>query len=264
MLNNGRGAINPTVISQSKGLFSKAQQESDAKNIVQLETMNDGIAGKYPIQLGSADPDDVRVALKQQFVGSGGLVSGVGLAIAGDRDFDYLQRKKEEVFYTQFLAYINAQADLTNPASAAWWFERFPFLKEKRLEEINREAEKQKRFAQIQVTGPQNEDDFFLMYLKDQGLIAEPTQPLNKMYADGRYKTNAESFTRGLFSPLSTMPNKNAPGMPDTVSSVPAWKNPFRQEGFGDSVPAAMPQLPTSYGALFPGAGGGRNPVITQ
>lgn len=259
-MNNGRGAINQTVIQQSKQLFGRAQQESDAGNILRLQTADSGIAGKYPIQLGSADPEDVRIALRQNVVKKDGQVEGMGIAIAGDREFDYLQRKKEDVFYSQFLAYINAQADLGNPASAAWWFERFPFLKEKRLEEINRESEKQKRLAQIQVTGPQNEDDFFLMYMLQQGLIAKPTKPLTEMYSEARYNDNTTNFNRGLFSPLSRAPTPE--GLPKVLTGVPTWRNPLLQPDgsspngrwFGNSeggLKGRMPGIPNLIGQLY-------------
>lgn len=260
-MNNGRGAINQQTMGQASGLFQKAQREADAPNIVRLSTADGGVAGKYPIQLGSADPDDIRIALRQQVVTGSGEVPGIGIAVAGDREFDYLQRKKEEVFYSQFLGFINAQADLANPASAAWWFERFPFLKEKRLEEINREAEKQKRLAQIQVTGPQNEDDFFLLYMIQQGLVSKPTLPLTKLYADATYDTNRTNFTKGMFSPLSQKPGVDGGiGLPGQVNAVPYWNNPLRQTGGrGGIAGRPLPQdgsmtltTPSTYNALFP------------
>lgn len=263
---NGRGAINPQVINQAKQVYQRAQSQADANNVVQLRTKDStGIAGQYPIQLGSADDYDIRAALKQSTINATGVVetetgASMGIAIAGDRDFDYLQRKKEEVFYSQFLASINAQADLSNPASAAWWFERFPFLKEKRLEEINREAEKQKRMAQIQVTGPQNEDDFFLMYMLQQGLIAQPTKPLTKMYEDPRYSANTLNFTKGLFSPLSYLPGnaetgvpkaRGERGMPNKITQVPYWNDPMGQNARRNVGAGQIPTLPGNVNELW-------------
>lgn len=273
---NGRGAINPQVINQAKQVYQRAQSQADANNVVKLRTYDaNGIAGQYPIQLGSADDYDIRAALKQSSINEKGVVStpgggAMGIAIAGDKDFDYLQRKKEEVFYSQFLASINAQADLSNPASAAWWFERFPFLKEKRLEEINREAEKQKRLAQIQVTGPQNEDDFFLLYMIDQGLVAKPHLPLTKMYQDPRYATNTTNFTKGLFSPLSYLPGENGGlepkgreqrGMPNTIRSLPRWNDPLQNNGGRGVVAGSMPKIPTRIEQLW-GAYPNAEPIL--
>lgn len=262
-MNNGRGAINQQVINQASGLFQKAQREADANNVVRIATQDLGVAGRYPIQLGSADPEDVRIALRQQNIGANGVVAGnMGIALAGDREFEYLQRKKEEVFYSQFLSYINAQADLSNPATAAWWFERFPFLKEKRLEEINREAEKQKRMAQIQVTGPQNEDDFFLMYLVKQGLVSLPTEPLTKLWETTRYDTNRTNYTKGMFSPLSVNPQAgiaDAVGLPTATGTVPYFNNPFEfdygnQDGIRRTLAGnnVLPTPAANYNALRP------------
>lgn len=252
-----KSTVNPGVERSASSLYSRAAQMADPNNVYSLPTRDKGISGKFPIQLGSADPRDVKMAIRQELVGPDGAVSGMGIAEAGPEVFDYVEKKKEEVFYQQFLAYVNGMANLGNPAEASWWFEKFPMLKEKRLETIKRESEKQKRLAEIQVTGPQNEDDLFLLYMIDQGLIKMPTVPLTQIYIDPQYKANTDNFKRGLFSPLTYKPN--FAGIPNAVKT-PTWKNPFKlQADTGLRNPAIRGPENLGFGIAegtpFPSAG---------
>lgn len=253
---NGRGAINPAMQQKAGSLYKELQQIADPSNLVQMDTQGGGVAGKFPVQLGTADPMDVQMAIRQQAIADGkAYVPGMGMAIADQPVFDYLERKKEDEFMAMFMAYVNAQADLGSPAEAAWWFERFPWLKEKRLEEINRASELEKRLAQIQVTGVQNEDDMKLMFAIDQKLITIPTVPVNKLYEDksGRF-TDLANFKKGLFSPLSQKPGvKGGIGLPDAMTQVRSWKDPFN----GAKKNGVFPGMPTQ----FTGAGTGLFPM---
>lgn len=266
-----KSTVNPGVERSATSLYSRASQMADPNNVYSLPTRDKGISGKFPIQLGSADPRDMKMAIRQELVGADGAVPNMGIAEAGPEVFDYVEKKKEEVFYQQFLAYVNNMANLGNPAEASWWFEKFPMLKEKRLETIKREAEKQKRLAEIQVTGPQNEDDLFLLYMIDQDLIKMPTRPLTQLWLDDQYTANAVNFKRGLFSPLSYKPNFG--GIPNSVKA-PTWRNPFKlnnttgvrntaitgPQPLGFQVPEGTPFPSSGIGSLYPSQGTGQPP----
>lgn len=250
-MNNGRGAINPAMQAKAGALFSQMQSMADPSNVVQLDTQGGGIAGKFPIQLGSANARDGEMSVRQQAINKDGVVPGMGVAIADQSVFDYLEQKKEDVFLAQFQAYVNAQANLGNPAEAAWWIERFPWLKQKRLEEIDRVSDLQKRLAYMQVTGIQNEDDMKLMFAIQQNLIKVPTVALQNLNLDPRYAANTKGFMKGLFSPLSQKPStaKDGVGMPLPLTQTPKWGDPIvgRQTG-------TFPTLPSIYTQMFPNA----------
>ena len=246
---NGSGAINPAMQAKGQSLFKELQNMADPGNVVQIPTQGSGVAGQFPVQLGTADPMDVQMSIRQQAITPGTAeVPGMGLAIADQPVFDYLERKKEDEFMAQFMAYVNAQANLDSPAEAAWWFERFPWLKEKRLAEIERMATLQKRLAQIQVTGIQNEDDMKLMFAIQQGLITVPTKPINEMYDEPNRWTDLNNFKKGLFSPLSYKPGvAGGKGLPKKLGSVPVWNDPVN-----NARPAKFPGLPSTFKDLFP------------
>lgn len=261
-MNNGRGAINPQVQGQASALYGRMKQMATPNNIVSLPTQDDkGIAGQFPIQLGTADPMDQQMAIRQQAItGPGGVVPGMGQAIADQPVFDYLERKKENLIYSQFIAWINSQANLSDPAQQEWWFTKFPFLKEKRLEEIHRVGELQMRLAEINVTGAQNEDDMLLLYMIQNDLLKVPTQPLQNLYLDTKLVTPAKEFARGIFSPLALNPSGNVAGgrgmASDTIKNVPTWNNPIAsaKDPAGLGKVGFFPTLPTKYTELFPGS----------
>jgi len=255
MSQNGRGAINPRTQAQAAQFFNKVQSLADPQNIRQVQTRDGGIAGQFPIQLGTADSEDVRMSIKAQTIDPTGHVPGIGMAIASDSDFAYLERKKEDVMQAQFKAWVNANADLGDPANAAWYIERFPWLIEARMEEIERVSEMQKRLAKINVTGPQTEDDFILMWSILQGTVEVPKKALQDLHLpDDRYN---KDFTKGFFSPMSTGPSKEAKGIGMAIQmpkTVPAWNNALATLRGGEGSKAvAQPQVPTLYKSLFPG-----------
>jgi len=257
MAQNGRGAINPRTQAQAASFFNKVQSLADPQNIAQVQTRDGGIAGQFPIQLGTADQDDVRMSIKAQAIRPDGTVPNMGMAIATDSDFAYLERKKEDVMQAQFKAWVNANADLGDPANAAWYIERFPWLIESRMEEIERVSELQKRLAKINLTGPQTEDDFILMWSIIQGTVSVPEKPLQNLWEDdARYK---KDFTKGFFSPLSQGPNKTAGavGMPLAINDrkIPSWKNALKDIKSNTGATVAQPTMPASYASLFPGPG---------
>lgn len=227
---------------------------ADPNNIVQLKTRDNGMAGQFPVQLGTADPMDVQMGIRQQLVGKRGEVDGMGIAIADQPVFDYLERKKEDLFLAEFQAYVNAQANLGEPAEAAWWYERFPWLKEKRLQEIDRVSDLQKRLAQINVTGIQNEDDMRLLFGIEQGFIKVPTKPVQDLYEDTARFKQPKDFISGIFSPLSTQPGtqRGKIGLPKQLSRVPAWSRPLDPNASVD-VSGSMPTINSTYDKLFPG-----------
>lgn len=262
-MNNGRGAINPQVQGQASALYGRMKQMATPNNVISLKTQDkDGIAGQFPIQLGTADPMDQQMAIRQQAIGSGtgGVVDGMGMAIADQPVFDYLERKKENLLYSQFIAWINSQANLSDPAQQEWWFTKFPFLKEKRLEEIHRVGELQMRLAEINVTGAQNEDDMLLLYMIQNGLLKVPTQPLQNLYLDTGLVSDQATFARGIFSPLALNPSGNVVGgrgmASNTIKNVPTWNNPIAsaKDPGGLGKEGYFPTLPDTYKKLFPGS----------
>lgn len=154
----------------------------------------------FPVQMGSTDPDDVKYELQHKLVDRQGVVPNVGQAIVGPEYFDYVNRKMDVAEYAMFQDYLMKQANLDTPEASEYWYSKFPWMQEKRFEEIDRVNDLQKQMAKINITGPQNELDWMLLWNIDRGVVKIPNQPVHLLpqadYADGN------DYKRGMFSPM--------------------------------------------------------------
>lgn len=250
-----QGGINPAGLAEAAALMQQYKIGSTAPNLFQIP--DHGVPGgteasKFPVQIGSTDPDDGKYQMREKIVqGPNAIVPGIGQAIAGEEFFDYAARKEEQAQLLQFTQWVMQQADLSKPESAAWWFEKFPWMKSLRLAEIDKQAELQKRLARIAIQGPQDQGDFLTLWMKQQGLIKVSDKPLHKINEDETIV--ADNYVKGFFAPWSKQPP--AQGFARDHAVVP-WKNPL--SGVLDWTEAGGGIPPTS----FPGS---RNPggVVT-
>lgn len=239
-------------VNSASQLFEKYNRLTTAPNVFQFATPAQSAENArvaFPLKIGSTDKDDIKYGIRKQLVGPEGTpqagtanVPGVGMAIAGEEFFDYAERKEQQEMFFDFKKFVAAQADLTTPASAQWWFEKFPWMKELRLEQVNQQGELQKQLARIQITGPQNEEDFMHLYLVNKGLIRVSDQPLHKLgqAAD----ITSSTFRQGFFNPLSQPKYQTM-----QTNTTPLWSNPLAQN----------PQPPLAAGAGTRWAPAGRS-----
>lgn len=220
------GGASMDMLAKSAALMAKYRSAATAPNVFRMGA--DGQANaQFPVQLSTTDPEDQKWATMQKIIEQGGegdrgVVPGIGQAIVPGEFWDYVQRKENADLLAQFQQFVLQQVDLSKPESANWWFTRFPWIRDLKLKEIDEQAELQKRFAQIQVTGPQNEEDFMMIWMRDQGLIKVATTPLDKLNKD----TNIISTTykEGFFSPLAKKIPATKPVA--TRSAKLSWSNP--------------------------------------
>ena len=218
-----------SVESASK-LFEKYNRLTTAPNVFKFATATQSRNNEreaFPLKIGSTDKDDIKYAIRKQLVGPAGTpqagtanVPGVGMAIAGEEFFDYAERKEQQEMFFDFKKFVAAQADLSSPASAQWWFEKFPWMKELRLEQVNQQGELQKQLARIQITGPQNEEDFMHLYLVNKGLIKVTEQPLHRL--GQATDITSSTFRQGFFNPLAQPKYQTM-----QTRTTPAWNNPI-------------------------------------
>lgn len=161
---------------------------------------NKNINVNYPVQLGSTDPDDVKYALQGKMTNAQGVVPNIGQAIVGDEYFDYATRKMDDAQQTMFQDWLMRQADWRSPEATEWWVNKFPWMLNKRYEEIDRVQQLQGRMAKINVGGPQNEEDFHLLFDLSRGLITIPDKPAHQLN-EASY-ANDNTYERGMFSPM--------------------------------------------------------------
>lgn len=236
--------VNPAALQQASALFTKFNALTTPPNIFQFGDRNAANGGTaspssmFPAAIGSTDPEDQRYMLQSQMV-SNGSVANIGTPIVGKEFFDYAKRKQDQALNFEFTQWVMSQADLSKPESAAWWFEKFPWMKELRLGEIEREAEVQKRLAKISITGPQDSEDFMILFMKQQGLLTPAGVPLYEL--NNSKAIQKGGFVAGIFNPLNTT-------YPKTMDqSLVPFSNPVNGPWTGPAINTPMnPQFPGS------------------
>jgi hypothetical protein len=240
-------------VNTASQLFDKYNRLTTAPNVFKFATpsqTNENAREAFPLKIGSTDKDDIKYGIRKELVGGGtnptsAVVPGVGMAIAGEEFFDYAQRKEEQEMLFDFKKFVAAQADLSSPASAQWWFEKFPWMKELRLEQVNQQGELQKQLARIQITGPQNEEDFMHLYLVNKGLIRVTEQPLHRL--GQATDITSSTFRQGFFNPLAQPKYQTM-----QTTYKPMWSNPLGQVPTPPSAGALSATEPV--GRRFPTA----------
>jgi hypothetical protein len=186
-----------TTPQDALALQRRIAETSDPTNVFKMQAGTDaGAVSKFPAQLGARDPEDAKWQVVRDAAAAGKIP---GQYVVGDDYFNYVDRKNAMQKFADFRAYILKNVDLTTPEKQQYWYNQFPWIKEMKNEEINRNADLQKRLAKINLLGPQEEEDWFMLYQVQKGNIKVPTKPLHAMgeEADGRF---AADFNEGFFS----------------------------------------------------------------
>lgn len=245
--------VNPSIMAKGAALMDEYHRFATAPNIFRMGPGENTPAAQggvnaninFPVQLSTTDPEDSKFALRQQTVTNEGVVPGVGLAIADSNYFDYAKRKVDAETLFQFQQFMMQQAKLDTPEAASWWFEHFPWMRQLREDEIKKQAELQARYALIQINGPQNEEDFLMLWMKDNDLIRVANVPVHMLgqaqgITAGNYQTGffgrvAQKFLQGM------LPTKT-----DNQAALVSWANPI-------APLAGRGQFPGIVGSEFPG-----------
>jgi len=225
--------------SKAAETFRKFQAFAGPTNIFRVPDASNQGAGStqslFPVQLGSVDPEDLKYGLRATQVGAGGIVPGQGMAVADDAFFNYMERKREMATLYEFQNFVLRQADLSTPEKSAWWYEHFPWMKQLRMQYIDRQADIQRTLAHIAVTGPQTDDDFMLIFLQQKGMLGALREPLYNLNAApiagpaANYmgRANSGQFIPGMYS-LFSRANEILvnPGGANPLGPVD-WTNPI-------------------------------------
>lgn len=235
-------SIRPNVISDASNLYSQMNAAATPNNLYAVRDRNTSASSGFPVQLGTADPEDLKMNLRQQVVNKDGNVPNYGMAVADDTVMSYIERKKEAEIEADYRSWIMAQSDFSDPARAEFWNKVAPWITDLKMQEIEENANLQKRLATIKVKGPTSEEDFKTLYFIQNGVIRMPTKPLHLMDQDDQRYAGKDKldFRRGLFNPLATRPPPK--GMAPKDSFIPQkWGNSLPKEMGADPNVAYMP-----------------------
>lgn len=154
----------------------------------------DGSAAVFPAQYLAPDARDKKYAMMSAMASAGRP------APIQEWEFDYLLQKTYGLeaarFHEWFLQHYGAND--SNPVLKQWAYQRMPEIWDMRKAGIERNAEIQKRLANILLMGPQDEDDFKLLYGISTGTITVPKGPIWDPSGDAG---TLAAPKRGVFNP---------------------------------------------------------------
>lgn len=199
------GSVNPQLLQEAAVGNAVMQQMTTAQNFSRVQGRDGQPISGFPAQISTADPQDSLMALKAGLVGPGGVVENVGVAVTTDQDFAYFERKQDAQREAAFKAWVMENADLTTPASTAWWYSKVPWLRTSREAYIDYVARLQLQDAKITLNGPQTEEDMRFIFMKQNKMINIPGVALQNLATAAETQENlmAKDYKEGFFSPWS-------------------------------------------------------------
>lgn len=224
-MTSARSGFSPQLMAEAARGSAMMANMATKTNITQVAPPGpNNENAKFPVQISTTDPEDAKWALRQRIVSDAGITPRQGMAIAPPEFFDYAKRKMDDQEETAFKAWVLQQADLSEPEKVKWWFEHFPWMKTSREEVIDYVADVQRQAAKIALNGPQSEEDFRFLFMKQNGLITVPDQPVQSL--DTFDWNRGATYQRGFFSPISGKLMEGYPAIKHQDTGF-QWANPL-------------------------------------
>lgn len=154
----------------------------------------------------------------------------------GDAEIQYLQDKKKEEYEIKMLQLARSMFDLSRPAEAAYFRERFPRAFELMERNFNDKMEIVRTFARINRTGVQNEEDLRFVAAVREGQIVVPANFTAEGLMQSLDKTMGHNIvpTRGLLNPLRWLtPELNHFGVSSLDTNAPFSNRNVATYGLG-------------------------------
>lgn len=166
----------------------------------------DTTAIDFPVKISAPDDRDTAKELKADMAATNNGVSPFGQVHATDEDFEYLAQKRDQIERFGYQKFLAKSFDLTNPAERELLEKVAPDYYKSREEEINQQAELQKRLAHIRLRGPRSEEDMMTLWAIHTKRIPMPEGPLWDPASWTTTSSEQGSFNRGLFNPRRLFP----------------------------------------------------------
>lgn len=117
-----------------------------------------------------------------------------------EKDFDYLERKKEAQQLLKFKSFVEDSVPRGTPWAKEYFEKLMPGWYESKLGVINEKIDLVQKFVDITIRGPQSIDDMFLLYNLYQGNITLPESFADLIHPE-QNKLSDRTFHSGLFNP---------------------------------------------------------------
>lgn len=209
-----------------------------------------GPASYWPSRLYSTDPRDGKYQLMRQFINKQGVVPGVGLSHTPDQFWDYAYEKHQQMQLADFRNWLlSTVVDVSSPEKQSYWKAHFPELFNDKLGLARDQLKLAQQMQKIQILGPENIDDYYLIYALSKGLVkVNNVAPWNPDFVP---KTT--DMSRGLFNWKRFFPSSGINGgLGNYGTKLFNWQQPFALTGSSDyGSPLTNANNPTAIANLF-------------
>lgn len=220
-------------------------------------------AEQFPADYSDHDPND-RLMMEKLALANAKGETPFGQLIATDREFDWLDRKREAEAYANFSLWFAESFDKMSPEQKAATKKLFPTFYAERLKQLKKNVKLTEKLAELKLFGPETAEDLKLLYAAEAGYI--DTDPLENILHPERAlaavsKRQAQiNFTRGLLNP-NRVPRQ------DTILSRAKNSENWRGANMGQFNPRPLqagttdPTLPPFSSTGYDAATGLPNPA---
>lgn len=211
--------------AKQRALLEQFNALQNPNNVYRVPGRTNTDASNFPVQLGGYNgKEDQKWSIRSQLVDQNtGVVGGVGQAIAPEEYFSYIQSKEEELSANSFIAWVMNQVDLSTPASAAWWYSHYPWLKQLRLDYAKKQHDLDWKLTELEINGAQNDEDMMVIYALETGRLKAPDTPTWKLYSSAT--GIQDNYVAGLFSPMAN-PARQTPAPAHLIP----WAHPLQTQ----------------------------------
>lgn len=171
--------------------------------VVTGSTNNQGVQGgatamQFERKFDARSPYDDVMNTKMQLMDDKGMTP-FGQVYYDDKTGRWLEKKEAAVEAANFDSYFNANFNKNDLASRQWAQSIHPEFYTSREQEMTKKAEVILKLKKIQLRGPQDDDDLYMLYLIDTGRVTLP-QEWDRLApaADKPSENNSTLFKDGL------------------------------------------------------------------
>lgn len=188
------------------------------------DSARQGPASFWPSRLYTTDPRDKKYQLRAGLVDERGVIPNIGQVQVGEEFMNYMADKEEQMQLADFRQWmLDNVVDLSNPVSQEYWVKMFPELVNDKIELFEKQLDKAKRLAMINLRGPKDPEDFVLIWKIDKGLEKLP----NFAPWDPRFVPEEKDMMRGLFNIKRFFPQSSLQTQGGAPSRSFNWKRPL-------------------------------------
>lgn len=195
------------IVNQTQNITRAAQGGIVTHAVQKAAPGQPNLTGSYPRGgLGAESPQDELMRMKMEAISAGGGSgkTAFGQVVATDKDFRYLQKKRETEALANFDAWVGSNFHTNDVTTRKWLQETFPEYYETRERMMVDRAKLALRINLLKLRGPKTQEDLIIQWGLQTGRIKldENWDRIGFNVNAGQTPVGQQArFKKGLFAP---------------------------------------------------------------